>query len=361
MYCEKCGKELQDNWKSCPDCGAEVKGHKRTATVKKEKGIILESPGPIDDGGRKFNIIYWIMAILGFITALACEMNFLGCVMCPIIGMGIGWLIKNKILDTNALLLRNRTYAVDYKIPYSELISRLIPILTPLGMTIEKSADHDGCPVISYQGIIYDIRYEDTADEFEVWWRKNLVKAVFTADSIDMYRKIAVATGIIAYYTQQVCQNPEGATETISPDMATLHIPVRAGEKKSLSLKSIIGVVVIIGVLAFAVSSSSERKYIDFVKEGCPTLYPDITYGEAFDSFFGHPSWSYFKSDDGKHVVEFTGDCTYADAEVTATVQFVLDMESETFELYYLDFNDIPQMEFMKLGLVTAAFDAYAE
>ena len=70
-----------------------------------------------------------------------------------------------------------------------------------------------------------------------------------------------------------------------------------------------------------------EDEHITFVKNGTPELYPDITYDEAFSKFFSNRSWSYFVSDTGKDVVQFEGDCMYHDTQVTATIQFVLNME----------------------------------
>lgn len=131
-------------------------------------------------------------------------MDRLGIVFAAALGIVIGWLIKNKILEVSIVKLRKMRFKVDNKIGYSELINELVPILTPLGMVIEKSADEDGCPIVSYQSAMYDIRYNDDST-FCVWWRKNLLKAIFMVDNIGAYRKAVVAMGIIAYHVQQIC------------------------------------------------------------------------------------------------------------------------------------------------------------
>ncbi|MGN0142920.1 MAG: hypothetical protein ACI4AD_11890 [Roseburia sp.] len=108
------------------------------------------------------------------------------------------------------------------------------------------------------------------------------------------------------------------------------------------------------------------------VKEGTNSAYPGMTYGEAFDSFFGSPTWKYFQgtkegldeNGDGEpdyveenvDVVEFTGYCTYHDVEVKALIQFTLDNTEGTFEATYLSFNDVPQDELTLLALLNAVF-----
>ncbi len=114
------------------------------------------------------------------------------------------------------------------------------------------------------------------------------------------------------------------------------------------------------------------EEHIQFVKGGTNTAYPGVTYEEAFENFFTDPSWKYFKGtqegpdDDGDgepdytiddvDVVEFTGRCLYADTEVTALIQFVLDTNAGTFEPTFLSFNDVPQSVLMLAGLMEKVF-----
>ncbi|MBQ7264671.1 MAG: hypothetical protein IJS61_01080 [Firmicutes bacterium] len=113
------------------------------------------------------------------------------------------------------------------------------------------------------------------------------------------------------------------------------------------------------------------------VKNGTNSNYPDITYGEAFGSFFSSPTWKYFKGtqegpdDDGDgkpdytkedvDVVEFTGRCTYRDVEVKALLQFVLDKDTDTFQATFLSFNDVPQSSLIMIALLEKAFTSYYE
>ena len=105
----------------------------------------------------------------------------------------------------------------------------------------------------------------------------------------------------------------------------------------------------------------AEDEHILMVKGGYPTSHPDKTYGDAFEAFFGSPTWTYFKgssddSDETYDVVEFMGYCTYQDVKVKALIQFTLDVEGGTFETSYLSFNEVPQSQLMLAGLIEAAF-----
>lgn len=88
---------------------------------------------------------------------------------------------------------------------------------------------------------------------------------------------------------------------------------------------------------------TSDPATVKLVKDGSFQSYPDRTIGDAFDSFFGAPTWQEFTADTGEQVVEFNGYFMYMDNETRATVQFVVDLDAGTFEVYTISFNDIPQ------------------
>ena len=103
-----------------------------------------------------------------------------------------------------------------------------------------------------------------------------------------------------------------------------------------------------------------EDEHVIGVKNGYPNAIPDITYGKAFESFFGNPTWKYFEADTGEQVVEFTGYCTYQDAKVKARLQFILSEDGESFETGALSFNDVPQSTMIANAMVYKAFEEYA-
>lgn len=104
--------------------------------------------------------------------------------------------------------------------------------------------------------------------------------------------------------------------------------------------------------------ASSDNKYVKMVKGGYRVDNPDLTYEKAFSDFFSTPRWNYFESEDGKNIVEFTGDCTYQDTVVKARIQFVVDEENGTFEATYLALNEVPQNMLFLAGLMSAVFES---
>lgn len=107
--------------------------------------------------------------------------------------------------------------------------------------------------------------------------------------------------------------------------------------------------------------ASSTDEHVAGVKNGYPAAYPAITYGQAFDEFFSSPTWTYFRSDSGQDVVEFTGWCTYQEAEVKARLQFILSGDGKTFSQGALSFNDVPQSDLITSIMICKAFSDYAE
>ena len=104
-------------------------------------------------------------------------------------------------------------------------------------------------------------------------------------------------------------------------------------------------------------ATDADNKYVQMVKGGYRADDPNVTYEDAFTSFFGTPRWKYFESEDGQDVVEFTGDCTYQDVPVKARIQFVVDEENGTFEASYLAFNEVPQDALTLAAVIAKAFE----
>ena len=120
--------------------------------------------------------------------------------------------------------------------------------------------------------------------------------------------------------------------------------------------------VTIVLLLLTACSAIAELdEHVVMVKTGHPELYPELEYGEVFGEFFGNPTWEYFKSDENQDVVQFTGTCKVLDKKVNAEIQFILDIENDSFEVGALTFNDIPQVQFMTMALISKAFEDYAD
>lgn len=109
-------------------------------------------------------------------------------------------------------------------------------------------------------------------------------------------------------------------------------------------------------------SNSIDNKDIKIysVKNGYPFIYPNITYGQAFDEFFADPEWDYFLSEEGVDVVEFKGICTYKEVQVEANLQFILNEAEGTFQQGALSFNGVPQEDLITSVMICKAFEEYA-
>jgi len=193
--------------------------------------IVLSSAEPINDGGRNLNKIYTVSVIICSVIGAISGGGFGGIFCLAIVGLILGWAIKNRVCETLILTARLKRFHLDKEVPYSELINQLIPIMSPLGAMIEKS--EEGSPVISYQGEIYDVRYNDD-NTFKIWWRRNVVKAVLMVDNITAYRKESVAMGIIGYHVQRICSNKFSERSSVETTVAPADniVPVQNKTKK---------------------------------------------------------------------------------------------------------------------------------
>ena len=164
--------------------------------------IVLTSAGPVDDCGRKYNVIYAVCGIAGLVIGLFAAQSFAAGIAVGVLGLGIGWVVKNAICNVKQNKFRDMVFTVDQQIPYGELTTKLVGVLVPLGMSVENAKD--GSISVTHKGMIYDISYKSKTS-FSVWWRTNLANAFFGVNAIGRYRKISQTTGILAYHVQQIC------------------------------------------------------------------------------------------------------------------------------------------------------------
>lgn len=101
----------------------------------------------------------------------------------------------------------------------------------------------------------------------------------------------------------------------------------------------------------------SDQQVINSVKEGKLNGYPNKTVGKAFDDFLGNPVWTEFTADSGEHVVQVKGKCTYMNNPVTLILQFLYNDDDNTFSIYTMTINDVPQNRLMQVGLLSAVYD----
>lgn len=162
-----------------------------------------------------------------------------------------------------------------------------------------------------------------------------------------------------------------------SPDTESVIIDPEPEVKKSPgswifnALSSLLRVVVII-VIIYAIGTAvvnylqyrnggtdpgADDEYVTFIRNSAPLINQDVTYGEAFTKFFANRKWSHYTDDDGNHIVEFTGNCTYAGDVVTVTLIFSADIINYEGSFDALFIDGVLQDEFTKLGFLMKVFD----
>lgn len=132
-----------------------------------------------------------------------------------------------------------------------------------------------------------------------------------------------------------------------------------AAKKKKISgvIGICVGALVVILLSVFIYANTGGRPEIRFVKNSSPYLYPDQTYGEAFDDFFEDPSWDYFQSDDGRDVVEFTGGCSYRGENADIYIQFVARKSENYCTVCYASVNGNGMSDDEILNMIGSVFE----
>lgn len=180
--------------------------------MDKKEALKLTAPAPLNDGGRRYNKLYFILGIAGALIGIP-NGGIGGLLLLGMFGLVLAFILKRLIIENKLYNLRKLEFYADKAIPYDEMIGKLIPVLTPLGMLVEKNIQ--GGPMITYQGIMYDLNYSDN-NAFTLYWRKSVLKAICGFKrTVANYRKAVIAMGIIAYHAQQACLERENGTDWI--------------------------------------------------------------------------------------------------------------------------------------------------
>ena len=113
-------------------------------------------------------------------------------------------------------------------------------------------------------------------------------------------------------------------------------------QKKSISTIILIGALVLVACLVagyFLLNNTDS--YVSMVKNGSLQMAPNQKIGKAFNNFFGSPKWRHFQSNEGKNVVEFTGNFSYENEEAKALIQF--KVEDDSFDVACMEVNEEKQ------------------
>ena len=105
---------------------------------------------------------------------------------------------------------------------------------------------------------------------------------------------------------------------------------------------------------------SDTKKYdmnVQMVRDGSLYMNPNVPVGKAFDQFFVNGKWKSFTSTNNEKIVEFTGDCTFADAPATFNIQFVID--GLEFSTHYVAINNVPLNDFDGISALEKILSEY--
>ena len=98
--------------------------------TKDQDSLKLTSMAPLDDGGRKYNIIYVIAVVLGFIIGICMHNGIEGIVGVSLLTLLSALMIKHCILDLKWKRLRRQKFFLENKVPYESLIHSLVEKLS---------------------------------------------------------------------------------------------------------------------------------------------------------------------------------------------------------------------------------------
>ena len=124
-------------------------------------------------------------------------------------------------------------------------------------------------------------------------------------------------------------------------------------------MRNIINIIIIIAVgigifKSFSNDSgedSGEDSIVQQVKYANLGSCPEKTLEEMAKGFMGSHSWSSGKSEDGNTFVNLEGDISFMEKKVSAVIQFKFN-DDDTFKFNALEFNEIPQNNFMASSLL---------
>ncbi|NBI92416.1 hypothetical protein D3Z45_18040 [Lachnospiraceae bacterium] len=102
--------------------------------MKNKELLRLTSMASLDDGGRKYNIIYFIAVAIGIIAGICVRNGIEGILGANFLTLLVAFAIKDGIVDIKWKGLRKQKFLLENRVPYDTLIHYLIGQLTPLGL-----------------------------------------------------------------------------------------------------------------------------------------------------------------------------------------------------------------------------------
>lgn len=114
-------------------------------------------------------------------------------------------------------------------------------------------------------------------------------------------------------------------------------------------------------VLGIVFSSTVTASWFDsdevqFVKEAQMNACPSVTLEQLVDGYMASPKWQSLEADE-RSFVNIKGGIYLHEKPIDALLQFEIN-DDETLHINALEFNDIPQNQFMAVGLIESMCEA---
>jgi len=161
---------------------------------------------------------------------------------------------------------------------------------------------------------------------------------------------------------------PIPVAPTSAAMVATVKMESTSSEAKRKSKKLAFGIIgaAVIAVIAIVVAlscgnkalSGGNNKYVQLVKNGTLNNYQQMTIGEAYDRFLSNAKWESGVSEEGQRFVNVRGNALYLEKNVEIVVQYFLDENNGTIEYNAMEFNGVPQSNFMYWALLEKMYDS---
>ncbi len=112
---------------------------------------------------------------------------------------------------------------------------------------------------------------------------------------------------------------------------------VRRTQAKSFLISGI--VCAVFWILLLASGGADPYGYVDLVKNGHLSQYPDMTVGEVVDRSFKNPKWESGESESGIKFVNVEGAIELLGLPQEVLLQFVIDDEDQSFQVRAIEVN----------------------
>ena len=113
-------------------------------------------------------------------------------------------------------------------------------------------------------------------------------------------------------------------------------------------------------LIIFLFTGCSGTKFdrnVQLVREGSLLMNPNVPIGKAFDQFFINDSWKSFTSTENEQIVEFNGDCSFADLPATVTIQFRIT--GNEFTVKYVGIDEVGLNDLEGLSVLEKVLSEY--